>query len=44
MSIQINKYTIFDSKLDAISLKEDRVVINTINAHSYIVANKDPEF
>jgi N-acetylglucosaminyldiphosphoundecaprenol N-acetyl-beta-D-mannosaminyltransferase len=44
MSVQINKYTIFDSNLETIELKKERVVINTINAHSYIVANKDKEF
>jgi N-acetylglucosaminyldiphosphoundecaprenol N-acetyl-beta-D-mannosaminyltransferase len=44
MSVTINKYTIFDSSLETIGLKKERVVINTINAHSYIVANKDPAF
>jgi N-acetylglucosaminyldiphosphoundecaprenol N-acetyl-beta-D-mannosaminyltransferase len=44
MSVQINKYTIFDSNLETIGLKQEKVVINTINAHSYIVANKDQEF
>jgi N-acetylglucosaminyldiphosphoundecaprenol N-acetyl-beta-D-mannosaminyltransferase len=44
MSVTLNKYTIFDSSLETILLKKERVVINTINAHSYIVANKDPEF
>lgn len=44
MSIQINQYKIFDSTLESILLKKDKVVINTINAHSYIVAKKDLEF
>lgn len=44
MNIQVNQYKIFDSPLESILLKKNKVVINTINAHSYIVAKKDQEF
>lgn len=44
MSVQISKYNIFDSNIDAILSKKGRIVINTINAHSYVVAKKDKEF
>lgn len=44
MSVEINKYKIFDSTLESILLRKNKVVINTINAHSYIVAKKDQEF
>ena len=44
MSIEINKYNIFNDNLESILVNEEKIVINTINAHSYIVANKDTEF
>lgn len=44
MSIEINKYKIFDDELETILEKKGKVVINTINAHSYIVAKKDNNF
>jgi N-acetylglucosaminyldiphosphoundecaprenol N-acetyl-beta-D-mannosaminyltransferase len=44
MSVEINQYKIFDSTLESILLMKNKVVINTINAHSYIVAKKDKDF
>lgn len=44
MSIKISKYDIFDSNIESILSKKGKVVINTINAHSYIVAKKDKNF
>jgi len=44
MSVEINKYKIFDKELETILLMKNKVVINTINAHSYIVAKNDDNF
>lgn len=44
MSVEINKYEIFDSSLESILPLKGKVVINTINAYSYIVAKKDKDF
>jgi N-acetylglucosaminyldiphosphoundecaprenol N-acetyl-beta-D-mannosaminyltransferase len=44
MSVEINKYEIFDAELETILQKKGKVVINTINAHSYIVAKNDDNF
>ena len=44
MSVKLNDYIIFDDVIDAILTKQGKIVINTINAHSYIVAKKDTAF
>lgn len=44
MSVEINKYKIFNDELETILDKKGKIVINTINAHSYIVAKKDGDF
>lgn len=41
MSVKINEYNIFNDKLESFSLNKGQTVINTINAHSYIVAKND---
>ncbi|MEM1339439.1 MAG: WecB/TagA/CpsF family glycosyltransferase [Bacteroidota bacterium] len=44
-TVKIECYNIFASTLDTISVKSnEKSIINTINAHSYIVAKKDLEF
>ncbi len=44
MSVEINKYKIFNAELETILERKGKVVINTINAHSYIVAKNDDSF
>ncbi|MDU8884643.1 WecB/TagA/CpsF family glycosyltransferase [Yeosuana sp. MJ-SS3] len=44
MCIKLNEYKLFNSNLESILEKNKKIVINTINAHSYIVAKKDAEF
>ena len=41
---QINNYNIFSDKLSFINVSDTKKIINTINAHSYIVAKSDNEF
>ena len=44
-SVKIKDYNIFASSIDSIEIKEDsKTIINTINAHSYIVAKNDRKF
>ena len=44
-SIQIKEYNIFSESINTIEFdKFSKITINTINAHSYIVAKKDSEF
>jgi N-acetylglucosaminyldiphosphoundecaprenol N-acetyl-beta-D-mannosaminyltransferase len=44
-SIQIKEYNIFSESINTIEFdKFSKTTINTINAHSYIVAKKDSEF
>ena len=44
-TIRLNGYKIFASGVEEVCLKSnERLVINTINAHSYIVAKKDDQF
>lgn len=44
-SIKIKDYDIFASNIHDITVNNDKkIIINTINAHSYIVAKKDKEF
>jgi N-acetylglucosaminyldiphosphoundecaprenol N-acetyl-beta-D-mannosaminyltransferase len=43
MSISISSFQLYDMPLAQLSLK-DKLLINTINAHSYNVAQKDKEF
>ena len=42
--MQIGDYDIFDNSLDTIFSANKKVVVNTINAHSYIVAKEDSLF
>ena len=44
MYVKLNEYKIFNNNLESLLIKEGKIVINTINAHSYIVAKKDTEF
>lgn len=44
MDVQIHEYVLFNNNLESILEKREKVVINTINAHSYIIAKKDPDF
>lgn len=44
MNVVINNYKIFNDKLETITEIDGKVIINTINAHSYIVAKKDNQF
>jgi N-acetylglucosaminyldiphosphoundecaprenol N-acetyl-beta-D-mannosaminyltransferase len=43
-SIKINNYNIYASDIDDIGINDKQTIINTINAHSYIVAKKDSKF
>ncbi|GGZ89240.1 WecB/TagA/CpsF family glycosyltransferase [Algibacter mikhailovii] len=43
-TILINDYKIYADELASIGINSTKKVINTINAHSYIVAKKDSEF
>lgn len=42
-TIKIKEFNIYADRLDSIKI-ENKTIINTINAHSYIVAKKDNEF
>lgn len=42
--IKLNTYRIFNGKLESIIPNKGKTVINTINAHSYIVAKRDLDF
>jgi N-acetylglucosaminyldiphosphoundecaprenol N-acetyl-beta-D-mannosaminyltransferase len=42
--INLGKYKIFNSELESIMINKSKLIINTINAHSYIVAKEDLEF
>ncbi|WP_299062915.1 WecB/TagA/CpsF family glycosyltransferase [uncultured Polaribacter sp.] len=42
--IRLHKYTIYNSDLNTILPNKGKTVINTINAHSYIVAKSDLDF
>ncbi|GAA4268732.1 WecB/TagA/CpsF family glycosyltransferase [Hyunsoonleella aestuarii] len=44
VTIEIGPYNVFNDSLDNVLLNGDKKVINTINAHSYIVAKEDEEF
>lgn len=44
MNIKVRDFLIYNSTVDAISGDNEKAVINTINAHSYIVAKKDNLF
>jgi N-acetylglucosaminyldiphosphoundecaprenol N-acetyl-beta-D-mannosaminyltransferase len=44
MDVKIEEYKIFNNSLESIFKKNEKTVISTINAHSYIVAKKDNEF
>ena len=44
MDVKIHEYVLFNNNLESILEKKEKVVINTINAHSYIIAKKDPDF
>ena len=44
-SIKLENYNIYASDINAIRFNSDKkTVINTINAHSYIIAKKDFKF
>ncbi|AOW21175.1 WecB/TagA/CpsF family glycosyltransferase [Urechidicola croceus] len=44
MEVKINNYNVFSGSIDEILELDGKIVINTINAHSYITAEKDKIF
>lgn len=44
IGIELGKYNIFNNDLDSIKINKSKLIINTINAHSYIIAKEDLEF
>jgi N-acetylglucosaminyldiphosphoundecaprenol N-acetyl-beta-D-mannosaminyltransferase len=44
MTVKICEYQLFNNNLESILSKDKKIVVNTINAHSYIVAKSDKVF
>ena len=42
--INLGKYNIFNKDIESIKINQSKLIINTINAHSYIVAKEDLAF
>lgn len=43
-TVSIQEYKIFNDDINSISINDNQTIINTINAHSYIVAKTDKKF
>lgn len=43
-TVSIQDYKIFNDDINSISINDKQIIINTINAHSYIVAKTDEKF
>lgn len=43
-SIPVMGYNVYSDDLEHLSFSRDKTIINTINAHSYVVARSDPHF
>lgn len=43
-TIKVNNYRIYSDTVDRIIINNKKTIINTINAHSYIIAQKDEKF